>query len=193
VAGDAGAAGGTVRILVVCSANQCRSPMTAGLLAQRALAAGFPVEERSMGAQAYPGLPATPPTIDAARKLGVDLTAHASAPLDADVVRRADLVLALERRHVQDVVVADPSAFPRTFTLKELVRRGRAVGGRRPDQPVGEWLATLHEGRRPSDLLGISTDDDVADPTGSKATDHHTTAEEVDALSAEVLGLLFGR
>jgi protein-tyrosine-phosphatase len=182
----------TVRILVVCSANQCRSPMTEAMLARRAREGDLPLEVASMGAQASLGMPATPPTIDAARKLGVDLTEHASTPLDATVVRRADLVLGLERRHVQDVVVADPSAFPRSFTLKEFVRRGTAIGGRAPGEPMSEWLAKLHDGRRPTDLLGISSDDDVADPTGSKATDHRATAEEIDALSAEVLTLVFG-
>jgi hypothetical protein len=31
------------------------------------------------------------------------------------------------------------------------------------------------------------------DPTGSNATDHRTTAEEIDALTEQVLALLSGR
>jgi hypothetical protein len=49
----------------------------------------------------------------------------------------------------------------------------------------------LHQGRKARDLLGVSTDDDVTDPTGSAAVDHHTTAAEIDELVAEVLALLF--
>jgi hypothetical protein len=56
---------------------------------------------------------------------------------------------------------------------------------------VHEWLTRLNQGRRPADLLGVSDDDDVADPTGSHATDHRTTAEEVDALASATLRLLF--
>ena len=45
--------------------------------------------------------------------------------------------------------------------------------------------------RRPMDLLGMSRDDDIMDPTGSNATDHRTIAEEIDALAAEVLELMY--
>jgi protein-tyrosine phosphatase len=186
VAGD-----DAVRILVVCSANQCRSPMTAGALAKRAAEAGLDVHVSSAGTRAVAGYPATPPTVEAARKVGLDLSGHVSGPLDPRAVGDADLVIALERRHVQEIVLHDPSAFSKTYTLKELVRRGTERGGRAPDQSVGEWLTVLHQGRRPTDLLGISRDDDVADPTGSKAADHRTTAEELDAMAAETLALLF--
>ena len=181
-----------VRILVVCSANQCRSPMTAGALARRAAERGWDVRVSSAGTRAVEGYPATPPTVEAARKIGLDLSRHVSRPLDPRAVSNADLVIALERRHVQEIVLHDPSAFSKTYTLKELVRRGADRGGRAPDQSVGEWLAVVHQGRRPTDLLGISSDDDVADPTGSSATDHRTTAEELDALAGETLTLLFG-
>ena len=181
-----------VRILVVCSANQCRSPMTAGAIGRRAAEAGWDVRVSSAGTRAMPDYPATPPTVEAARKIGIDLSRHTSAPLDPRAVADADLVIGLERRHVQEIVLHDPSAFPKTYTLKELVRRGTERGGRATDQSVAEWLAVMHQGRRPSDLLGMSDDDDVADPTGSNATDHRTTAEELDALAGETLELLFG-
>ena len=180
-----------LRILVVCTANQCRSPLTAVLLRSRAAERSLPVEVDSAGVQAVSGMPATAPTVDAARRLGADLMTHRSTPLASDAVRLADLVLGLERRHVQEIVLLDPPAFAKTFTLKELVRRGAGTGARKPDEPVADWLAQLHRGRRPADLLGASGDDDVADPTGSDATDHHGTAEAIDQLASESLELLF--
>jgi protein-tyrosine phosphatase len=183
---------GAVRILVVCTANQCRSPLTAAALARRAADAGLPVEVRSAGIKAVAGLPATPPTVEAGRRIGLDLSGHVSTPLHGTVVHGSDLVIGLERRHVQEIVLEDPRAFPRAYTLKEFVRRGEQVGPRAPGQDLGEWLALVHRGRKPIDLLGVSSDDDVADPTGSRAADHRTTAEEIDALSAEALALLFG-
>jgi protein-tyrosine-phosphatase len=185
-------AGDEIVILVVCTANQCRSPLTASALQRHAEEAGLPVRVESAGIAAMPGWPATPPTLDAGRKLGFDLSTHSSTPLDPDSIRAADLVIGLERRHVQEIVLGDPDAFRKAYTLKELVRRGSAVGGRGPEQSVREWLATLHAGRRPMDLLGVSVDDDITDPTGSNAVDHRTTAEELDALSAQVVELLFG-
>ena len=178
-------------ILVVCTANQCRSPLAEAALRAHASERSLSVIVTSAGVQAMPGLPATPPTVYAAQRIGLDLAHHRSTPLAADEVSGADLVLGLERRHVQEVVLHDRGAFPKTFTLKELVRRGSAVGHRQPDQTISDWLAHLHEGRRPMDLVGTSADDDVTDPTGSRAVDHHTTADEVDHLSRQVLDLLF--
>jgi protein-tyrosine phosphatase len=145
---------------------------------------------RSAGIAVALGERATPPTVDAARKMGWDLGAHESTPLHVDDIRDADLVIGLERRHVQEIVLHDPAAFPKTFTLKELVRRGSEIGPRGPDEAVGAWLARVHAGRRPIDLLGVSDDDDLADPTGSNAVDHRSTAEELDLLAAALVDLL---
>src|SRR4051794_20483513 len=166
--------------------------MTAAAIMLRAAESGLPVAVSSAGTQTMAGYPATPPTVDAARRLGIDLSHHASSPLDTEAVQWADLVIALERRHVREVVVRDPSAFSKTFTLKEVVRRGHERGARAPEQSVASWLDELHVGRRPTDLLGMSKDDDVTDPTGSNATDHRTTMEQLDELSGATLELLFG-
>jgi protein-tyrosine phosphatase len=184
-------AGESVHILVVCTANQCRSPLGEATVLARAAERALTVTASSAGIQAMPGLPATPPSVDAARRLGLDLSGHASRPLALDDVRAADLVLGLERRHVQEVVLLDPRAFAKAFTLKELARRGNEVGARAPDESVEDWLTRVHGDRRPSDLLGMSSDDDVTDPTGSHAVDHRTTAEEIDRLANDVLALLF--
>jgi protein-tyrosine phosphatase len=183
--------GGGVSILVVCTANQCRSPLAEAALRRWLEAAGAPVTVASAGVAAMPGIGATPPTVDAARRIGLDISDHAATALDADAVRAADLVLGLERRHVQEIVLHDPTSFPRTFTLRELVRRGADVGPRADDQSIGEWLAEVGAQRRPTDVLGASTVDDIADPTGSQAVDHHSMADEVDGLARELVALLY--
>ena len=63
------------------------------------------------------------------------------------------------------------------------------AGAEEPSLAGGAGLAT--DVAVATDLMGMSTDDDVADPTGSWAVDHRTTAEEIDALSGAVLSLLF--
>jgi hypothetical protein len=81
-------------------------------------------------------------------------------------LQRADLVLGMERAHVRHAVLLEPEAWPRTFTLKELVRRGEELGSRPPVESPGAWLARAHEGRDRPDMLGDSLLDDVADPYG---------------------------
>jgi protein-tyrosine phosphatase len=176
--------------LVVCTANQCRSPLAAAILQARCDSLELEILVDSAGVQAVPGIPATPPTVDAAASLGLDLSDHRSQAITPELVRSADLVVVMERRHVQEVVLATPEAFGRTFTLKELVRRGSEIGPRDPGETFDSWLARVHEGRRPADLLGASDDDDIADPTGRVLADHRSTASELDALIAALLELL---
>ena len=183
-------AGEQLHILVVCTANQCRSPLAAAALVAQAADRSHLIDVTSAGIQAVDGMPATPPTVDAARRMGLDISAHASRPLVRAEVQGADLILGLERRHIQEIVLLEPPAFVRTYTLKEFVRRGQDVGPRAHDETVADWLARLHDGRRPMDLLGASLDDDVADPTGSSAVDHRTTADEVNHLAEAALELL---
>jgi protein-tyrosine phosphatase len=108
------------------------------------------------------------------------------------MVRAADLVLTMERHHLREVVVLDPSAFSRSFTLKELVRRAAVVDSS-PDEPPATRLARLHLGRRPVDLLGSSRDDDVEDPTGSRFADHETMAREVSELIDRTVEIVWSR
>jgi len=183
--------GGPRAILVVCSANQCRSPLVAGLLRTKLDDRGLPVTVTSVGTRAYDGTSATDATQQVARRLGLDLSRHRSAALSVDDLRGVDLVLGLERAHVRDVVALAPGLWPRTFTLKELVRRGTVIGPRAADEPLVTWLTRVGAGRRPADLLGTSAADDVDDPTGSYTTDHPTLAEDVDRLTDDLLRLLY--
>src|SRR5205085_4940202 len=97
--------------------------------------------------------------------------------------------LGLERAHVREVVVLVPAAWPRAFTLKELVRRGEALGHRCPRESLGAWLARAHAGRSHHDLVGSSISDDVADPYGLSDAAYEETAAEIDNLVARLVAL----
>ncbi|HEX2119105.1 MAG TPA: hypothetical protein VHF91_07970, partial [Acidimicrobiales bacterium] len=112
------------------------------------------------------GQPASAHGVDLLRGRGIDMTTHRSRAITREILSSADLILAMAREHVREAVVTDASLWPRTFTLKELVRRGEAAGPRRPGEPLSEWLARVGQGRKVSDLTGSSPEDDVADPIG---------------------------
>jgi len=178
-------------VLVVCSANQCRSPMGAALLRRELQRRDPEIVVASAGVLARDGSPATAGTVKAARDFGIDLHGHRSQAATCDVIAGSDLVLAMERMHVREVVVLDRHAFGRSFTLKEIVRRGEAHGARRPGESPAQWLAAVHHGRRPAELLGSGTDDDVADPTSDYSVDHEAMAAEVDDLVLRLVDLLW--
>ncbi len=139
------------------------------------------------------GQPASAHGVDVLRGRGIDLRAHRSRTLTADMVRGADLLLGMARMHVREAVVMVPEVWPRAFTLKELVRRGESLGTRGPGQPLEEWLAKAHAGRTRSDLMGDSDDDDIFDPIGAPRSRYEATAAEIEDLTDRLVALLFPR
>ena len=67
------------------------------------------------------------------QSFGVDVSEHRSRRLEAGTMVNVDLVIGMERKHVREAVVLRPEAWPRSFTLRELVRRGDAD---RPAAPL---------------------------------------------------------
>ncbi|CAN5807892.1 hypothetical protein BH23ACT1_BH23ACT1_02120 [soil metagenome] len=150
------------------------------------------VEARVSSAGELPGgVPAEGGSRRAMAAQGLDLERHRSRAFTAEHLAGTDLVLAMARRHVREAVLALPEAWPRTFTLKELVRRGEQAARRRPDQSLGGWLAEVHAGRRTSDLLGDDPADDVEDPIGAPDRIYDATAAELDDLVSRLVDVGF--
>jgi protein-tyrosine phosphatase len=152
-------------ITVLCTANVCRSPMAAALLARRLSELGVTARVRSAG-MLRDGDPPLPEVVSVMARYGIDITGHRSRVACAADLARASLVLAMARDNLRYAVVTEPGAWPRAFTLRELVRRGERVGPRPPGEPFSGWLSRVHAGRERVALLGDSADDDVPDPAG---------------------------
>jgi protein-tyrosine phosphatase len=136
------------------------------------------------------GRPAVREVVEVSADRGHDLQPHRSRRLSPELILGADLVLPLAREHLREIVVLVPEAFDRTFTPKELVRRAAAVGGRRAGEPLAAFLARVHEGRTPQQLMGNDTDDDVADPIGGPRSGYERTAVELEQLALAIAALL---
>jgi protein-tyrosine phosphatase len=163
--------------------------MAAALLSRRLDEAGVKAVVSSAGLL-FDGKPATDHGLAVMADRGIDTSGHRSRKLRSDMVAGADIVIGMAREHVREAVAHAPEIWGRAFTLKEIVRRGEDQGGRAPGEPVEEWLARLHAGRRLPDLLGESGADDVADPIGGPRRSYLRTAEELDDLTARLARLL---
>ena len=171
---------------MLCWANVCRSPMVEAMLADRLNAIGG-IRVRSAGLLSD-GSPADAAAVRAMSRFSLDIASHRSRKVTADDLQRADLVVALDRDCLRTAVVLVPDAWPRAFTLKELVRRGRACGLRPATQPLSAWVARVHHGKTRSDLLGSRTDDDVTDPAGGPQRGYDRTAGVLSSLVAAMIG-----
>ncbi len=176
-------------VLFVCTGNLCRSPSAALLLRQQLRdAGGAEVTVHSAGTVGADVGPPRP-LVEEGRAFGIDLAAHVPRTVDPAMIQAADLVVGLTREHVRETVVAVPSSFPRTFTLREITRRGGHTGARGAADDLGAWIARLHDGRLHVDLRGDAPDDDVIDPMGGTPDDYRRMLTDVAALTRTLRNL----
>lgn len=178
-------------LLVVCTANLCRSPaMEAQLRAVLDTGPGS-WDVHSAGTRARAGLPAHPDTVAVLAERGLTLPADwRSRALTAADVDTADLVLTATRGHRGAVVALHPTAAGRVFTLHQFTRLLGAAGGLRPgpgDRHPGEMLLhTAQAGRGlgapPADPRG----DDLPDPIGRPRSAFEQMAATIDAQTAAI-------
>jgi protein-tyrosine phosphatase len=172
---------GKAGIVVLCTANVCRSPMAAALLVRRLAALGVTVPVRSAG-MISSGDPPHPAVISVMASYGIQIVSHRSRIVCAADLASASLVLAMARNNLRHAAITEPGVWPRAFTLKELVRRGEQVGPRPSSEPLPSWLSRVHARRERTSLLGDSVDDDVEDPAGGPLRAYADTAGLLDHL-----------
>ena len=105
------------RILAVCTANICRSPMVEILLRRRLDPEVFEVS--SAGVQGWREAPVDSMVVLELERLGARADGFASRALEDKMVDDADLILTATRDHRSEVLSRNPSALRRTFTLRE--------------------------------------------------------------------------
>lgn len=175
------------RILLVCTANRCRSPLGAALLARAADAAGVPVAVDSRGTHAVIGGAVTAKV----RAVAPDFPAldqHRARQLAAADLLAADLVLTMERRQVLVAETLLRGSAGRTFAWRDLA----ALGDRVPPGglPSTAWVAALHQARGSAAVAAASPCDDVADPTGRRRAHHRQLRDELERLATTTVVLL---
>jgi RpiB/LacA/LacB family sugar-phosphate isomerase len=105
-------------ILFICTGNVCRSPMAEALFRRAATGRGE-FRALSAGLGALDGQPPTAHSVEAMRKLGVDISEQRSRMLTADLVRQADYIFGMTHSHVDTVALLYPAAAEKTFLLRE--------------------------------------------------------------------------
>lgn len=179
----------TDTILLVCTANQCRSPMAEAMLraslgGQASLAVG------SAGFLAD-GVPCPEDVLVVMGEIGLDLSGHRSRRVSPGIVSGSALIVTMARQHAIDLVVEFPTAWERTFTVTDLLERSSVAGGRVGGETLQTWVARINGGRQRSDLLRLPAGGDIPDPIGRPLREFRQTRDRLSGFTralAELAG-----
>jgi protein-tyrosine phosphatase len=117
-----GGSTGQPSVLLVCTANRCRSPMAAALLTQllerEGLASHYRVD--TAGTWAKEGEPAASLAQEVMRERGLDLSHHRSRRVSGDLLRGYQLVLVMEAGHREAMLAEFPEVGARLHLLTSM-------------------------------------------------------------------------
>jgi protein-tyrosine phosphatase len=174
----------TFRVLVVCTANHCRSPIGQQLLAHDARER-FGDRDRWLIESAGTNIPGRWPlhpyaaTVLAERL--PEVAEHESIQLSPALIARADLVLTATRQHRSAVVSSLPAAIGRTFTILQFARLCDEVPPISDSDTgnLGQELVVQARLARSSVQPVPGEQDDLPDPMGRGLQDFRLCADRL--------------
>lgn len=195
------------KILVVCAANVCRSPL-AELALRRGLGAASPISVSSAGVRANAGDPicSVVASVHDDEEWQAQAQDHRARPVTLEQIEQASIVLTASRDIRGELVRLAPRSRDWMFTIKEAAHLGEGFSSSASDRVV-EYVAHLDRARSRAVPLappgGIGTclrhlfgsraavdPTSIADRHGSRG--HLETINEVEASVATILAQLGG-
>lgn len=172
------------RILFVCTANLCRSPMAEYILRQRVESSGLPWIVRSAGTHARPGNGMHPFAIQSLSRMGIETGDFVTTRVDEELLDTQDLILTMTSEQRSWVVNLVPRVTSCTYVLNSfahLISAVPAAPRATPSDRGPELLQRAIRGRTAvQPLLG---DRDIADPIGKSLRQFQSCARQLASVT----------
>jgi len=105
------------KVLFVCTANVCRSPLAEAIFNVLAAEANVPWRSCSAGVAALAGEPIAPRAEAVLEELGISARGHRARQVDKAMLDEADLVLTMTPQHAAEVNRISTGSSPKVHTL----------------------------------------------------------------------------
>lgn len=106
-----------MNVLFVCTGNTCRSAMAEELADDIGDRSGTNFKFKSAGTLACEDEPATDEAIEVMDEIGLDIDKHKSTQFDKELSEWADIILAMEAKHIEEMEAMAPDEEPKMHTL----------------------------------------------------------------------------
>lgn len=128
------------RVLFVCTANICRSPMAMGLLRSLVSEESELWQIDSAGTWAQEGLPAARNTQHILERMSFPISSHRSRTVTLEMLKSYNLILTMERGHKEALRVEFPGLADRIYMLSEMIGASYDI-----EDPIGGPLVEFEE------------------------------------------------